>query len=86
MQYGKVTKIAIREDMPTSITSSQHGANLDTVGFNIRFILERKPNLAVEVFKLYDQAHQLQPGDPMAPDEDYRLAGDEWSRFIETAF
>ena len=86
MQYGKVTKIAIREDMATSITSSRHGANLDTVGFNIKFILEREPNLAVKVFKLYDQARQLRQDDPMAPDEDYRLAGDAWSRFIETAF
>jgi hypothetical protein len=85
MQYGKVTKIAIREDMPTALTSSRHGANLDTVGFNIKFILEREPNLAVEIFKLYDQARQLRPDDPMAPEEDYRLAGDRWSRFLDTA-
>lgn len=81
-----MTKVAIREDMPTAITSSQHGANLDTVGFNIKFILERKPKLAVEVFKLYGQARQLRQDDPMAPDEDYRLAGDEWSQFVQTTF
>lgn len=86
MQYGKVTKLAMREDMPTSITSSQHGANLDAVGFNITFILERRPKLAIEVLKLYDQVRQLRQDDPMAPDEDYRSAGDEWSTFIRTEF
>lgn len=86
MRYAKVTKLAMREDMSTSITSSQHGANLDTVGFNITFILERRPKLAIEILKLYDQARQLRQGDPFAPDEDYRSAGDEWSTFVRTAF
>jgi hypothetical protein len=72
--------------MPTSITSSLHGANIDAVGFNMRFILERRPKLAIEVIRLYDEARQLRPDDPMAPDEDFRSAGDEWSKFVRTAF
>lgn len=42
MQQEKVTKLAVREDMPATITSSWHGANLDAVGFNIGFLLRRR--------------------------------------------
>ncbi len=81
MQYGKVTKLAICEDMPTAITSSQGWANLDTVGFNIGFLLRRRPLLAIEVLKLYDQAYSVREEDLEAPDEDIRQAAEEWRRF-----
>lgn len=86
MQYGKVTKISIRDDVPTSISSSQHGANLDTMGFNLGFILKRKPGLAVDLFRLYNLARKLKTDDPQAPEEDYNQALEQWDEFMRTAF
>jgi hypothetical protein len=86
MQYGKVTKISLREDMPASIASSAYGANLDVVGFNIRFILERKPSLAVQLLKLYSEAQKLRAEDQTAPDKDYDQANEEWVEFMRSAF
>jgi hypothetical protein len=81
MQHEKVTKIAVRGDMAATITSSRHGANLDAVGFNVGFLLQRRPLLAVEILKLYDQARRVREDDPTAPEEDIRAAGEQWDRF-----
>jgi hypothetical protein len=77
MQHEKVTKIAVRGDMAATITSSRRGANLDTVGFNVGFLLQRRPLLAVEILKLYDQARRVREDDPTAPEEDIRAAGEQ---------
>lgn len=83
MSRDKTTRILLREDEPASITSSRRGANLDAIVFNMRFLLQKQPSLAVKVTKLYDQARQLRPNDPPAPDEDFREAEDKWSAFAE---
>ena len=85
MRQRKATRMVLHDDMAASITSSQRRANLDAVGFNIGFLLRRRPSLAVEVLKLYDQAHRVREEDPPAPEEDVRLATDEWARFSESA-
>lgn len=85
MSSGKVTRMILRDDMPASITSSQRGANLDAVAFNIEFLLRRRPSLAVEAMKLFDQARRLHAEDPKAPDEDFRSANEKWERFIKPA-
>lgn len=77
MSDAKSTKLNIREDRPTAISSSAHGSNLDAIGFNIAFLAARNPRLAVEIIKLYALAHQVQADYPPAPDEDFALFADE---------
>jgi hypothetical protein len=73
----KSTKLNIREDRPTALASSVHGSNVDAVGFNLLFIAQRNPKLAVEILKLYAKAHEVQENDPEAPEEDFALFADE---------
>jgi hypothetical protein len=73
MQEPDTTKLQIREDRPTGLSSVVHGSNLDAMGFNIAFIALRNPKLAIEIMRLYDEAHKLQSDDPKAPDEDFKL-------------
>jgi len=82
MNDAKSTKLNIREDRPTAISSSVHGSNLDAIGFNIAFLASRDPKLAIEIMKLYAQAHKLQESDPQAPDEDFALFADEVARTL----
>jgi hypothetical protein len=81
MQRRKSTRMVLYEDAPTSITSSQGRANLDSVGFNVGFLLRRRPSLAVEVLKLYAKAREVREQDSDAPEEDVRQAAEEWMRF-----
>lgn len=73
MSDAKSTKLTIREDRPTALSSSAHGSNMDAIGFNIAFIAARNPKLAITVMRLYAEAHHIQANDPDAPDEDYDL-------------
>lgn len=77
MADPKSTKLSIREDRPTAISSSAHGSNVDALGFNITFLAARNPKLAVELIKLYAQAQQVKENDPIAPDEDFELFAGE---------
>lgn len=79
----KSTKLTIRDDRPTAISSSAHGANIDALGFNLTFLSTRNPKLAVEILKLYALAHQVQEDDPKAPDEDFALFADEVTKTIK---
>ncbi len=82
MNDTKSTKLNVREDRPTAISSSVHGSNLDAIGFNIAFLASRDPKLAIEVMKLYARAHEIQESDPQAPDEDFALFADEVTRML----
>lgn len=86
MQQRKATRMMLYDDQPASLTSSQRGANLDVVGFNFGLLLQRRPVLAVEILKLYDQARKVRKDDPAAPEEDLRWAADEWARFSKGAY
>lgn len=77
MTEAKSTKLSIREDHPTAISSSAYGSNVDALGFNITFLAARNPKLAVELMKLYAQAQQVKEDDPIAPDEDFELFAGE---------
>lgn len=77
MADAKSTKLNIREDHPTAISSSVHGSNVDALGFNITFLAARSPKLAIELMKLYAQARQIKEDDPLAPDEDFELFAGE---------
>lgn len=73
MSDTKSTKLSIREDRPTAITSALHGANFDALGFNVNFLAIRKPHIAIALLKLYAEASKVQETDPKAPDEDFEL-------------
>ena len=73
MAEPKTTKLQIREDRPTAISSSATGSNLDAIGFNIAFIAAKNPKLAVDILRLYAEAHDIQESDPKALDEDFEL-------------
>lgn len=77
MADAKSTKLSIREDRSTAISSSVHGSNVDALGFNITFLAARNLKLAVELMKLYVQAQQVKEDDPIAPDEDLELFAGE---------
>ena len=49
------------------------GANLDAIGFNLAFIALKNPKLAVDILKLYSQAHDVKESDTKAPDEDFEM-------------
>lgn len=59
MQRGKTTKITVYEDMPTSVSSSLYGANLDCFAFNAGFIAKRSPDLVKELIVLYEKCKKL---------------------------
>jgi hypothetical protein len=84
MQYGtsKNSKLTIRSDFPTSVSSSARGANLDALGFNMVFIARRRPQLSVELLRLFREASKLTPETPVAPDEDLLAAEAELLRLL----
>lgn len=82
MPEAKSTKLNIREDRPTALTSSVHGSNIDAIGFNLLFIAQRNPKLAVEIMKLYDLAHKVRENDPSAPSEDLALFAQEVAKVL----
>lgn len=83
MPEPKSTKLNVRNDRPTAISSLVGGSNLDAIGFNIAFIATHSPKLAIEILRLYAQAHQIKSGDPTAPDEDFALFADEINKIIK---
>lgn len=82
MQYGKVTKVTVREEYPTAISSKMYGANIDVVAFNSDFITERSPMLAVKLMELYKEAAQLKETDQRAPKEEYEAAVKELRKLM----
>ncbi len=76
MPDSKFTKLNIREDRPTALSSSMQGSNINAIGFNINFLALRKPKLAIEILRLYDEANNVQINYPKAPDEDLELYTD----------
>lgn len=82
MSDSKSSKLNVRKDRPTAITSSAHGSNIDAVGFNITFLALRDPKLAISILKLYEDAHAVQESDPPAPDEDFTLFADALNKLL----
>ena len=64
----------VSDDEPTRLTSKVHGANLDTIIFNIDLIARKDPNLAVQIMQMYGRAKDIKPSDVAAPEEDFALA------------
>ncbi len=59
MQRGIVTKISVYEDLPTSVSSTMYGANLDCFAFNMGLIAKHRPDLATKLIKLYEQCKKI---------------------------
>jgi hypothetical protein len=74
MDKPKMSQIKVREDRPTGIASSAHGANVNALAFNLDLIGSKDPKLAAQVLKDYKEAHAISPNDPPHPDEDFSLA------------
>lgn len=68
------TRILIKKDKATGIASTSHGANINSVGFNLDFLVSKRPNLAVKIAEDYKEAASVQADEPTHPDEDYNLA------------
>jgi hypothetical protein len=83
MSDVKSTKLTIREDRATALSSSAHGSNMDAIGFNLTFLALRNPKLAVEILRLYALAHAVDEDYPQAPDEDYALFADEITKIAK---
>ena len=77
MSDPKTTKLNIREDRPTALSSSAHGSNIDAIGFNISFLAQKNPKMAIDVMRLYSDAHEVKQDDPPAAEEDHALFADE---------
>ncbi len=69
----RITRIKLHEDKATGLSSSLKGANLDVVGFNISFIAQYDPQLAIKIMKLYQEAISVRKTDTRPPDEDFVL-------------
>ena len=82
MSDSKFSKLNVREDRPTAITSAAHGSNIDAVGFNITFLALRNPKLAIAILKLYEDAHEVQASDEPAPDEDFTLFANALNKLL----
>ena len=59
MQREKRTKITVYEDMPTSVSSSLYGANLDCFAFNMGYIGRKSPDLARQLIEIYEKCKKL---------------------------
>ncbi|HEY6736993.1 MAG TPA: hypothetical protein VI322_04740 [Candidatus Saccharimonadia bacterium] len=77
------TKLTVRPDRPTAISSSGHGANVNAMAFNVPFIALYNPRLAIEIIKLYDEAHAIDENYQPAPEEDYALFNAELKEFMD---
>lgn len=74
MNDDKETHIKLKSNKATGIASTTGGANINGIGFNVDFIAEKDPALAVDILNRYEKASALSPSDPEHPDEDAALA------------
>lgn len=66
MQREITTKVTVRGDYPTSITSVMYGANIDVLAFNHDFIMKRDPALGIQILELYKKARDLADKRPLS--------------------
>lgn len=83
MDKSKSSQIKINDDAPTGIASQAHGMNTDAVAFNISFITSKNPTLALQIMKLYREAHKISASDPPYPEEDYKAALNDLQALFE---
>lgn len=74
MNDNKETHIKLKANKATGIASMSGGSNINGIAFNVDFIAEKDPALAVDLLDNYEKASALSPSDPEHPDEDAALA------------
>lgn len=79
----KQAEITVKSGKATGISSRMNGAAIDAVAFNLEFITDKNPMLAIAVLKLYQEAAAINAGDPHYPEEDYDMAFDEINKLIQ---
>lgn len=65
MQRGVSTKVTVHRDSPVAITSEAYGANVGALAFNLTYIAQRNPELALTLMEVYKQARELRDVEPL---------------------
>ena len=76
MSEEKETKITLKSDKATGVSSRAYGANIDAVAFNLTYLAKKNPVLAATILKNYKDAAAVSQYDPEHPDEDFGLASE----------
>lgn len=56
---NKTTKVTIRADKPTAMSSTSFNANINSMAFNMDLIDKKDHRLALQIIALYEKAHKL---------------------------
>ncbi len=78
-----IRRITLKADKAIGITKPFDGSSVQGVAFNLAFIAQKNPTLAVSILELYQQASTIDASDPAHPDEDYTLAFDELKKLFK---
>ncbi len=68
------SRITMKSDNPTAITSTAMGSNVNALAFNLDLIASKNPDLAIAIMELYEQAKRIDSNDPASTDQDFALA------------
>ncbi|MFZ2513658.1 MAG: hypothetical protein WAW63_04350 [Candidatus Saccharimonadales bacterium] len=68
------SRITMKSENPTAITSTAMGSNVNALAFNLDLIASKNPDLAIAIMELYEQAKSIDSNDPVSTDQDFALA------------
>jgi hypothetical protein len=68
------SRITMKSDNPTAITSTAMGSNVNALAFNLDLIASKNPDLAIAIMELYEQAKSIDSSDSVSTDQDFALA------------
>lgn len=68
------SRITMKSDNPTAITSTAMGSNVNALAFNLDLIASKNPDLAIAIMELYEQAKRIDSNNPASNDQDFALA------------
>lgn len=81
-EKSKTSKLTMHSDLPTGGSFTRRGANFNSLGFNVSFIMRRRPALLIELARLFELAKNLKEEDALPPEEDYSLVEAELARLL----
>jgi len=68
------SRITMKSDNPTAITSTAMGSNVNALAFNLDLIASKNPDLAIAIMELYEQAKRIDSNDSVSTDQDFAFA------------
>lgn len=68
------SRITMKSENPTAITSTAMGSNVNALAFNLDLIASKNPDLAIAIMELYEQAKSIDSNDPVSTDQDFASA------------